>query len=61
MGAVTHLPKDGDGNEESFVSNYTIDIVCNGYILHITYEDGEEVIEVYTDKDVLIKQLKKYL
>lgn len=53
---------DGDGPEEGWeVESFTITVVTNGYILHVIYQDGDELIEVYQDISDVFKRIQSML
>ena len=53
MSKVTNLQfKDGDDDDGDFsLENVSIDMVDNGYVVTFSYDDGDEVKEVYGYKD----------
>jgi hypothetical protein len=53
MGNVTNLKfKDEDGGGDDYsLENVSIDMVDNGYLVTFTYDDGDELKEVYSYKD----------
>lgn len=53
MSKITNLKfKDEDGSDDDYsLENVSIDMVDNGYVVTFTYDDGDEVKEVYGYKD----------
>lgn len=58
---ATIFPKDGDEDGTDEVTNVNIEVASNGYIAVFTYGDGDEVKEVFVDKNELLKELRKVL
>jgi len=51
MSNITNLKyKDGE-DEDILIENIKIETVSNGYVIRFTYDDEEEVVEVYSRKD----------
>ena len=50
-GNVTNLAfkDEDDGSEENGLTRFDVQIVENGYILTLEFEDGEEMTEVFHD------------
>ena len=61
MSSVTQLKFKDDDNDVISVESIKIDIKGNGFLVTYTYDDGEEVEEVYLNKNLLLQDIKDHL
>jgi len=62
MSTVTHLKfKDEDGEDGNELESIKVDIKGRGYLATFIFRDGQEVEEVYLDKNLLMKDIEDNL
>lgn len=63
MSAVTKISfRDGDdGGDLASPTSIQINVVDNGFVVQIVFEDGDEMTEVYHDIDDIFKRIKEVL